>query len=424
MRRKVITVMTPQEEEELRKQQHKRHIKPIEKPREWKDLHPRERKAFTTPSTPKKPQKFKKFSKSSVAPPVIGSSEDQSNAPKHSVKVKPLRYEMLKELDPRFGYIMQHTRTAYSRKKHDIILVQGEALILRALEAGLIPKSIFFSGDSKVMLNVQEKLDTLTLSKKKIPNVYGVKKQSMQLWCNADETPNVVGIFRMPLPERIGMQRQDVCPITLICDGVTDPASMVTLLQAAAAARVDKILLAEGCIDVWDLQVVQAGKGCQFHIPIVQDVTVNSLISHLDEGTKVHVLDCADWSPREASPMDPAMVESLIQESEDDADMPEENKIIDDQDLMKYEQLSFEIKEYYKVDFTRGKTAIVIVNTAVNNQHISAHAFLNKLLFDYGGQKICVPTLPDSGETIVGNAVTVVAFEMKKQLDTKEVKNE
>jgi TrmH family RNA methyltransferase len=56
--------------------------------------------------------------------------------------------------------------------------------------------------------------------------------------------------------------------LLLICDRLTDPGNLGTLLRTAAAAHVDSALLAPGTVDPYNPKVVRASMGAHFRVPI------------------------------------------------------------------------------------------------------------------------------------------------------------
>jgi len=56
----------------------------------------------------------------------------------------------------------------------------------------------------------------------------------------------------------------------LICDSISDPGNLGTILRSADAAKVQAVLIAPNSSDVYSPKVIRAGMGAHFHIPIHQ----------------------------------------------------------------------------------------------------------------------------------------------------------
>lgn len=58
--------------------------------------------------------------------------------------------------------------------------------------------------------------------------------------------------------------------LVLVCDAVSDPGNLGTLLRSAAGAGVDAALLTPGCSDAWGPKALRAGMGAQCRLPTCQ----------------------------------------------------------------------------------------------------------------------------------------------------------
>jgi TrmH family RNA methyltransferase len=56
----------------------------------------------------------------------------------------------------------------------------------------------------------------------------------------------------------------------LICDSISDPGNLGTILRSADAAQVQAVLISSNSTDFYSPKVVRAGMGAHFHIPIYQ----------------------------------------------------------------------------------------------------------------------------------------------------------
>ena len=68
-----------------------------------------------------------------------------------------------------------------------------------------------------------------------------------------------------PMPE---LPLPSAAAFSLILDGVQDPGNAGTLLRTAAAAGVDQVLFAPGCVDPFNGKVMRAAMGAHFRVPI------------------------------------------------------------------------------------------------------------------------------------------------------------
>ncbi len=100
-------------------------------------------------------------------------------------------------------------------------------------------------------------------------------------------------------------------PLLLICDRLSDPGNLGTLLRAAAAAGVEAALLAPGCVDAFNPKVIRGGMGAHFRVQIesldwnqISDKTKDTRMRLADMESPIRHLprkaatryDLADWT--------------------------------------------------------------------------------------------------------------------------------
>jgi len=66
----------------------------------------------------------------------------------------------------------------------------------------------------------------------------------------------------LPMPKIQKLER------LLICDKVSDPGNLGTLLRTALSFNFDAVFLLEGCVDPFNDKVIRAAKGALFHLPL------------------------------------------------------------------------------------------------------------------------------------------------------------
>jgi TrmH family RNA methyltransferase len=155
-----------------------------------------------------------------------------------------------------------------SRRKAGKIALEGVRLIRDAVEAGYIP-DFLLEASPEIIRHV-----------------------------SATEQPQgVVGVFPMPTPS-VPRTLQRV----LILDALSDPGNMGTILRTAAAAGVDVVLLAPGCVDPYNDKALRGGMGAHFRIPVVAQswdkiaITCDGLNVSLAAMDGDLAYDAADWT--------------------------------------------------------------------------------------------------------------------------------
>lgn len=82
-----------------------------------------------------------------------------------------------------FSSLMIDVKTKKNRKKNNQILLEGFRLIEDAIQAGVVPKVIFFNRLS----------DILPLSLPKEVKLYKIPYRTIQLWSTLTTSPGIIG---------------------------------------------------------------------------------------------------------------------------------------------------------------------------------------------------------------------------------------
>ena len=74
----------------------------------------------------------------------------------------------------------------------------------------------------------------------------------------------------------------------LLCDGVSDPGNMGTIIRTALAFHVDMVILANGSVDIYNDKVIRGSQGAILNMPVVY-TDMNECVKKLQEnGVKVY----------------------------------------------------------------------------------------------------------------------------------------
>ncbi len=176
---------------------------------------------------------------------------------------------------------------AKSRRKLGKIALEGARLINDALQAGYLPDFILYDPDSASFRSLSVAQDALLeVSPEVIRHV------------SATEQPQgVIGVFPLPTPTLPSLLRR-----VLILDALGDPGNLGTILRSAAAAGVQAVLLAPGCVDPYNDKALRGGMGAHFRVPVINQswdkiaVTCTDLPVYLADMQGDLAYDSADWS--------------------------------------------------------------------------------------------------------------------------------
>lgn len=85
----------------------------------------------------------------------------------------------------------------------------------------------------------------------------------------------------------------------LVLDGLRDPGNLGTILRTAAAAGVEGVLMAPGCVDAWSPKVLRSAMGAHFHLPLLSQSwqEIQQMIKSSPSHLSVYVADSAAGIP-------------------------------------------------------------------------------------------------------------------------------
>lgn len=150
-----------------------------------------------------------------------------------------------------------------ARRKASRAVLEGFRLVGDAVEAGTLPDFVLITPDAGLpdgpAFSILEQLRAL-----QVP-VLDVAPEVMAHAADAQTPQGILAVVpapRLPVPDRLSL--------ALILDAIADPGNLGTLLRTAAAAGVDAVLLAPGCVDPLNPKALRAGMGAHFRVPVVE----------------------------------------------------------------------------------------------------------------------------------------------------------
>ncbi|XP_056412885.1 rRNA methyltransferase 3, mitochondrial [Hyla sarda] len=339
-------------------------------------------------------------------------STDKSPAPiQDGYYEEELKYERATAGDKRLSKVVTIAKSRKFRERHGQVLLEGQRLLVDALDAGAVLQTLFFSRVDQLKILPAEKL--------KKANLIKVKFEDIKMWSDVVTPQGLMGIFgkpdhvKMKFPE---VQVQNSLPLSLICDNIRDPGNLGTILRCAAGAGCNKVLLTKGCVDAWEPKVIRAGMGAHFRLPIITSLNWETVSNYLLEDTKVFLADnfWQNISSETACPSNKAIdygwISSdprrlhKIQEEDYYSSSDEEN------DIKEPDIPYIPIQKYYE-PWARGPSALVIGG---ETHGLSLESLL--LAEKSSGRRLYIPVVPGIDSLNSGMAASILLFEGRRQL--------
>ena len=164
--------------------------------------------------------------------------------------------------------LLRRISTRKGREKEGVVLVEGPRVLGVALDAGA-PFSFILVQDEA--LGSEAKALLARFAHELPPDVPVVRIPARDFRTLSDtETPQgIAAVVREPRTGLPSSPDSDAGGI-LILDRIQDPGNAGTLIRAAAAFGLERVVALDGTVDVWNPKVVRASAGLAFRVPLHQ----------------------------------------------------------------------------------------------------------------------------------------------------------
>lgn len=111
----------------------------------------------------------------------------------------------------------------------------------------------------------------------------GIRELSEVELRQLSETVNAQGVIALVRQRDFGLDEQLLKRASMIvaADAVTDPGNAGSILRSADWFGVDTVLLGKGCVELYNEKVIRSTAGSIFHLPVVEDVDLLTLLPDL-----------------------------------------------------------------------------------------------------------------------------------------------
>lgn len=163
---------------------------------------------------------------------------------------------------------VKRVRALHNKKYRDEygeFFIEGPKLLQEAIKYRQNIKNVFYCPD---LIEKDFEVEAIKVS-----------KEIMAKMTDTSTPQGIVAVCDIP---RYELNKREKL---LFLDRVQDPGNVGTIIRTADAFGFDAVLLSAGCADVYSPKVVRATMGSLFHLPIIQDVSVERLKSF---GNKIY----------------------------------------------------------------------------------------------------------------------------------------
>lgn len=175
---------------------------------------------------------------------------------------------------------IKHARRVRDGREPGLIFVDGLRLAEEAVKSGIVVEAAFIassSDDARLLALVQQ------LSDEKAPILW-TQREVLDGLSDTVQSQGIVLIARRPVLDSARLF-QGKGSLFLGLDRIQDPGNMGTLLRTAEAAGAAGVIVLGGSVDVYSPKVLRSSMGSAFRLPVMVDVTAETLLSlHAEHG--------------------------------------------------------------------------------------------------------------------------------------------
>ena len=172
-------------------------------------------------------------------------------------------------------------RRRRAREDAGLTLVEGYAELSLALDAGVVPRTLYFCPE--LMLDPPAQQDVVRRVQVLGSDIQQLGRAAFEKVAYREGPDGflavVDSVVRTCAELRVGP-----APLALICPGVEKPGNLGAMLRTADAAGVEAVVAADPITDWGNPNLVRASKGTVFSVPVASDSTAETLTWLSDNG--------------------------------------------------------------------------------------------------------------------------------------------
>lgn len=166
--------------------------------------------------------------------------------------------------------LLRRLRERKGRSREGLVLVEGPRAVTTALAAGARFRFVLLAAGEGVDAaggggEGERPLFGSAELRRSGVDVVRLPEEELAGLADTESPQGVLGVAEEPRP---GLPEQAAGERILVLDAVQDPGNVGTLIRAAAAFLVDRVLALDGTADPWNAKAVRASAGLAFFLPI------------------------------------------------------------------------------------------------------------------------------------------------------------
>ena len=165
-------------------------------------------------------------------------------------------------------------RDRRDRDRSGLFLIEGYREIYHALKGGVEIKELFFCEDLFLGSNEGDLLQEA----EKEAELISTSKYVFQKLSYRDRPDGLLAVAKQMRRTLDQVEIKKENPLIIIAEAIEKPGNLGTILRSGDAAGVDLVIVANGCTDIYNPNVVRASVGTLFTIPVVEATNEAALL--------------------------------------------------------------------------------------------------------------------------------------------------
>lgn len=179
--------------------------------------------------------------------------------------VKSSSYQSLTSKENPIIKLAKKLSAKKDRKEHNLFIIEGEKLLLEALNSELKIKYLFLKEGFNKHFDIDEKI------------TYQINETLMNHISTTDSPPPCLAVAEIFENNK----DFDSCSFLLILDGLQDAGNFGTIIRTAEATGVDLVICSNNTVDLFNPKVIRSAMGSVFRQPIKYTNDINKTIEEL-----------------------------------------------------------------------------------------------------------------------------------------------
>lgn len=164
-------------------------------------------------------------------------------------------------------------RDRVHRDRAGLILIEGYRELLRAVNAGVQIKELYYC---ETFFLGENEPDLIRRAGDSGAGLYSVEETPFRKISYRDRPDGLIAVSQ-PVKRTLTSLKLSPVPLLIIAQAIEKPGNLGAILRSADAAGVDAVIVCDGTTDINNPNVVRASTGTLFTVPVVETTTEEAL---------------------------------------------------------------------------------------------------------------------------------------------------